>query len=223
MITNINYLDCGRLKSAMNSRRVADMSDKPTARDTAALVDLMYDVMRRIWDHAEERLAPYSLSLKHNWALHALDEPMSMSALADRMGIDASYVTTIADQLEERRARSSASRIRQTAGSRAWRSRRRADGSGRSWRMSSGSRCRSSMRSRPPNDESSRGCSRGPSTQDREADGARRWHASTAADRAVVLPRCPRRLGHHLSAQIRPLDGAPVRDDQRSPALTGDV
>ena len=78
------------------------MTDQPTARDTAALVDLLYVVMRRIWDHAETRLAPYSLSLKHNWALHALDEPMSMSALADRLGIDASYVTTIADQLEER-------------------------------------------------------------------------------------------------------------------------
>ena len=78
------------------------MSDTPTARDTAALVDLMWLVMRRIWDHAEGHLAPYSLSLKHNWALHALDEPMSMSALAERLGIDASYVTTIADQLEER-------------------------------------------------------------------------------------------------------------------------
>jgi MarR family transcriptional regulator, organic hydroperoxide resistance regulator len=78
------------------------MSDTPTARDTAALVDLMWMVMRRIWDHAEGRLAPYSLSLKHNWALHALDQPMSMSALAERLGIDASYVTTIADQLEER-------------------------------------------------------------------------------------------------------------------------
>jgi DNA-binding MarR family transcriptional regulator len=78
------------------------MTGQPTARDTAALVDLLYLVMRRIWDHAEARLEPYSLSLKHNWALHALDEPMSMSALAERLGIDASYVTTIADQLEER-------------------------------------------------------------------------------------------------------------------------
>jgi MarR family transcriptional regulator, organic hydroperoxide resistance regulator len=78
------------------------MSDTATARETAGLVDLMWLVMRRIWDHAEARLGPYSLSLKHNWALHALDEPMSMSALADRLGIDASYVTTIADQLEER-------------------------------------------------------------------------------------------------------------------------
>ena len=78
------------------------MTDQLTTRETAALVDLMYVVMRRIWDHAEARLARYSLSLKHNWALHALDEPMSMSALADRLGIDASYVTTIADQLKER-------------------------------------------------------------------------------------------------------------------------
>ena len=62
----------------------------------------MWLVMRRIWDHAEARLTPYSLSLKHNWALHALDEPMSTSALADRLGIDASDVTVIADQLEER-------------------------------------------------------------------------------------------------------------------------
>jgi DNA-binding MarR family transcriptional regulator len=78
------------------------MTDHPTARDTAALVDLLWVAMRRIWDHAEGRLAPHALSLKHNWALHALDEPMSMSALAERLGIDASYVTTIADQLEER-------------------------------------------------------------------------------------------------------------------------
>jgi DNA-binding MarR family transcriptional regulator len=40
--------------------------------------------------------------MKHSWALRALDEPMSMSGLAERLGIDASYVTAIADQLEER-------------------------------------------------------------------------------------------------------------------------
>lgn len=72
------------------------------ARDNAALVDLLYLVMRRIWDDAEQRLAPHGLTMKHSWALHALDEPMSMSALAERLGIDASYVTAIADQLEQR-------------------------------------------------------------------------------------------------------------------------
>ncbi|HEU5205140.1 MAG TPA: MarR family transcriptional regulator [Candidatus Limnocylindrales bacterium] len=78
------------------------MPTDPAARDAAELMDLMYGVMRRIWEHAERRLAPQALSLKHYWALHALDEPMSMGALGERLGIDASYVTTIADQLEER-------------------------------------------------------------------------------------------------------------------------
>ena len=73
-----------------------------TASDNAALVDLLWLVMRRIWDDAEKRLAPYGLTMKHSWALHALDEPMSMRGLAERLGIDASYVTAIADQLEER-------------------------------------------------------------------------------------------------------------------------
>jgi MarR family transcriptional regulator, organic hydroperoxide resistance regulator len=73
-----------------------------TARDNAALVDLLWVVMRRIWEDAEQRLAPTGLTMKHSWALHALDEPMSMSGLAERLGIDASYVTAIADQLEDR-------------------------------------------------------------------------------------------------------------------------
>lgn len=78
------------------------MPTDPTSRDAAELMDLMYGVMRRMWEHAEGRLAPLSLTLKHYWALHALNEPMSMGSLGDRLGIDASYVTTIADQLEER-------------------------------------------------------------------------------------------------------------------------
>jgi len=65
--------------------------------------------MRQIWEDAEQRLVPSGLTMKHSWALHALDEPMSMSTLADRLGIDASYVTTIA-----------ASPIPPTGGSRAW-------------------------------------------------------------------------------------------------------
>lgn len=73
-----------------------------TARDNAGLVDLLWLVMRRIWEDAEQRLVSSGLTMKHSWALHALDEPMSMRGLAERLGIDASYVTAIADQLEER-------------------------------------------------------------------------------------------------------------------------
>ena len=61
----------------------------------------MYLVTRRTWITPEPRLAPYALSLKHNWALHALDEPMATTRWPSGR-YDASYVTTIADQLEER-------------------------------------------------------------------------------------------------------------------------
>jgi DNA-binding MarR family transcriptional regulator len=78
------------------------VSDQSTSRDTAELVDLVYGFMRRVWEHAERRLAPHSLTLKHSFALHALEEPMAMNVLGERLGVDASYVTTLADQLEDR-------------------------------------------------------------------------------------------------------------------------
>jgi MarR family transcriptional regulator, organic hydroperoxide resistance regulator len=81
---------------------MTDPTDTTAARHNAALVDLLWLVMRRIWEDAEQRLAPSGLTMKHSWALHALDEPMSMRGLAERLGIDASYVTAIADQLEEK-------------------------------------------------------------------------------------------------------------------------
>jgi DNA-binding MarR family transcriptional regulator len=95
-------------------------STETAARDNAALVDLLWLVMRRIWEDAERRLASSGLTMKHSWALHALDEPMSMSGLAERLGIDASYVTAIADQLEgrgliERRAHPTDRRIKSLA------------------------------------------------------------------------------------------------------------
>jgi DNA-binding MarR family transcriptional regulator len=91
-------------ESSGSQGRLGGMTEPPgtTARDNAALVDLLWLVMRRIWEDAEQRLAPSGLTMKHSWALRALDEPMSMSGLAERLGIDASYVTAIADQLEER-------------------------------------------------------------------------------------------------------------------------
>ena len=91
-------------ESSGSRGRLGGMEKPPgeIARDNASLVDLLWLVMRRIWEDAEQRLAPSGLTMKHGWALHALDEPVSMSGLAERLGIDASYVTAIADQLEER-------------------------------------------------------------------------------------------------------------------------
>ena len=133
----------------------------------------MWLVMRRIWDHAEQRLAPYSLSLKHNWALHALDEPMSMSALADRLGHR--RLVRHDDRRPARGARPhrapapSDRPAHQEPGPDAGGPTAPRDGS----RTSSGSTSRCSTRSQPTNDANSGGCSRGPSTRHREAKPAR--------------------------------------------------
>ena len=168
----------------------------------------MWLVMRRIWDHAEARLAPYSLSLKHNWALHALDEPMSMSALADRLGIDASYVTTIADQLEERglierQPHPTDRRIKSLALT------PRAGGSARSSRTSYGSRCRSSMRSRPPSDASCGGSSHGPSTRHRETECAPDRQHLRGRPRRSAAGSCP--TGVRQATSCHPAE-AGIRD-----------
>ncbi len=55
-------------------------------------------VMRR---SAVERLADVGLTPPLAIALHHLDEPIAMGALAERLSCDASYVTGLADRLEE--------------------------------------------------------------------------------------------------------------------------
>jgi DNA-binding MarR family transcriptional regulator len=77
--------------------------DQPDAADAnAELFELLLQLKRRLWDHAEQRLRGYEIASKDNWALQALHEPMPMNVLAERMGTDASYLTGIADRLEQR-------------------------------------------------------------------------------------------------------------------------
>lgn len=79
------------------------VADQPDAADAnAELFELLLRLTRRLSEHAERRLRGYQIASKHNWALQALDEPMPMNVLAERMGTDASYLTGIADRLEER-------------------------------------------------------------------------------------------------------------------------
>ena len=49
-----------------------------------------------------DELDALDLSMPMATALRELDEPMAMSALAGRLACDASYITGLADQLEER-------------------------------------------------------------------------------------------------------------------------
>jgi len=66
------------------------------------LFELLLRLARRLSEHAERRLHGREIASKDNWALQALDQPMPMSVLAERMGTDASYLTGIADRLEQR-------------------------------------------------------------------------------------------------------------------------
>lgn len=66
--------------------------------DVAALLQELGRTMRAMMTR---RLAEYGMSPPMVGVLHFLDEPMSMSALAERLSCDASYVTGLADRLEE--------------------------------------------------------------------------------------------------------------------------
>ncbi len=56
----------------------------------------------RITTTFRAELDPFDMSLPMAHALRELDSPLPMGALAERLGYDASYITGLADQLEER-------------------------------------------------------------------------------------------------------------------------
>ncbi len=70
--------------------------------DTAELMELMQRMGRRVRRVVGERMAECGMSLPLAAALRELDDPLPMSALAERLSCDASYVTGLADRLEER-------------------------------------------------------------------------------------------------------------------------
>ncbi len=69
---------------------------------TAELMLLMQQMGRRVRAVVAERMSACGMSLPLAAALRELDEPLPMSALAERLSCDASYVTGLADRLEER-------------------------------------------------------------------------------------------------------------------------
>lgn len=68
----------------------------------AQVVDLLHDLSRRMRERVHARLVEFDLTPPMAIALHHLAEPMAMGTLADRLSCDASYVTGLADRLEER-------------------------------------------------------------------------------------------------------------------------
>lgn len=77
------------------------VNDPSPASETAALADALFTFMPMVVDHVNERLAEYGMSNTDYWALRTVDGPMPMKDLAHCMDIDPSYVTMVADHLEE--------------------------------------------------------------------------------------------------------------------------
>ena len=75
--------------------------DHDEAAATAALVDQLFTVMPMVAEHANGQLEELGMTTTDYWALRSVDGPMPMKDLATCMDIDPSYVTLVADRLEE--------------------------------------------------------------------------------------------------------------------------
>lgn len=76
-------------------------TDRTQAADTAELVDLLFTVMPMVADHINDRLEGLGMTTTDYWALRSVEGPMPMKDLANCMDIDPSYVTLVADRLEQ--------------------------------------------------------------------------------------------------------------------------
>ncbi len=63
---------------------------------------LLHQMGRRMRSIMARRFAELDVSPPMVGALHALEEPLPMHLLAERLSCDASYITGLADRLEER-------------------------------------------------------------------------------------------------------------------------
>lgn len=75
--------------------------DRTEADKTAALVDALFNLMPTVVSHINLRLSELGLTNTDYWALRNIDDPMPMKELAHCMDFDPSYVTSVADHLEE--------------------------------------------------------------------------------------------------------------------------
>ncbi len=69
--------------------------------ETAELADALYTVMPLVVDHVNDRLKELGMTNTDYWALRSVEGPMPMKDLAHCMDIDPSYVTLVADRLEQ--------------------------------------------------------------------------------------------------------------------------
>ena len=73
-----------------------------SAQASSEVLDLLETLGKRHRAHAMQALDEFDLTFPLAGALHELERPCPMSVLAERLACDASYITGIADRLEER-------------------------------------------------------------------------------------------------------------------------
>ncbi len=78
------------------------MTSRPRATLTRELIELLESIGGRMRERMYEAMAELHLTPPLAGALRALEQPMQMSGLAERLSCDASYVTGLADELERR-------------------------------------------------------------------------------------------------------------------------
>jgi MarR family transcriptional regulator, organic hydroperoxide resistance regulator len=64
------------------------------------IIGRLLDLFRRMQENFQVTTAEFGLSTAEGQALHRLDAPLPMGAMADAMHCDASYITQITDRLE---------------------------------------------------------------------------------------------------------------------------
>jgi DNA-binding MarR family transcriptional regulator len=75
---------------------------RPTDREAAEeIFQLLVELVERLRAHFDQTMAAAGLAPIQGKALRFLDEPLNMRELARRLKVDASYITSIVDGLEE--------------------------------------------------------------------------------------------------------------------------
>ncbi|MEM7341111.1 MAG: MarR family transcriptional regulator [Actinomycetota bacterium] len=76
-------------------------ADQDRTAKVAELADALFTLMPMVATHVDDRLQKLGMTTTDWWALRSVKGPMPMKELASCMEIDPSYVTAVADRLEQ--------------------------------------------------------------------------------------------------------------------------
>ncbi|MEM7326954.1 MAG: MarR family transcriptional regulator [Actinomycetota bacterium] len=76
-------------------------TERTIATGAAGLADILFTVMPMVAKHVNSRLEAFGMTTNDYYALRSVEGPTPMKELAVCLDIDPSYVTVVADRLEE--------------------------------------------------------------------------------------------------------------------------